>query len=86
VAIRKFNYYLKCHDGRLLYAEGACIEEAVQAAGVSLNDVKRHMPVEKILTEEEKAERVKKFQALKEKKAKEDKDKPLKKRGRPKKK
>ena len=68
---RQFKYYLKCHDGRLLYAEGPSVQEAAKAAGVSLSDIKRHMPVKSILTEAEKAEQAKKFKALKEKKAKE---------------
>lgn len=64
---RVFKYYIKCWDGRLLYAEGSTIEEAAKVAGVTMYDIKRHMPVAAIPTEEEKAERAKKFQALKEK-------------------
>jgi hypothetical protein len=65
---RQFKYSLKCHDGRLLYAVGSSVEEAAEAAGITLYDIKRHMPIAAIPTEEEKAERAKKFQALKEKK------------------
>jgi len=68
---RQFKYYLKCYDGRLLYAEGPSIQDAAKAAGVELSEIKRHMPVKSILTEAEKAEQAKKFKALKEKKAKE---------------
>jgi len=59
-----FLYYLKLWDGQLLHAEGCDPEEAAAAAGVAFAKVKRHMPVKKILTPEERAAQAAKFEAL----------------------
>lgn len=64
---RKFVYYLKLLDGRLLHAEGADPAEAARAAGVKLAEVKRHMPVDVVLTEEEIAARAQRFKMLRKK-------------------
>jgi len=65
--MRKFVYYLKLWDGQLLHAEGCSVEEAAQAAGVSMEEVKRHMPVRALLTQAELDARSKRFAALRAK-------------------
>ena len=64
---RKFRYYLKMADGRLLYAEGADVTEACRRARVKLENVRRHMPVKSILTDDEIKARRAKFDALRRK-------------------
>lgn len=61
---RKFLYYLKLRDGMLVYAEGHDPEEAFAAAGVTAAQVKRHMPVKALLTEEELEKARKRFDQL----------------------
>lgn len=75
-ARRKFLYYLKMRDGRLLHAEGESAEDAARAAGVEIAQVKRHMPVEALLTDEEIQKRAERFEMLrrKQKEAKTDED------------
>jgi len=68
---RKFLYYLKLHNSELLHAEGHNVTEACQAAGVKLSEVKRHMPVKALLSEEELAARAKRFDLLRQRKQKE---------------
>jgi hypothetical protein len=67
MAQRKFEYYLKLKDGRLLHAQGTSVEEAARAAGVSMAGVKRHMPVRALLTPAEIEARAKRFAALRAK-------------------
>ena len=62
--MRRFEYYLKLKDGRLLHAQGTSAEEAARAAGVKLAEVKRHMPVRALLTQAEIEARAKRFAAL----------------------
>jgi hypothetical protein len=50
---RRFRYYLKLYDGRMVYGEGESWEEAAKEARVKLADVKRCMPVEALKTPEE---------------------------------
>jgi hypothetical protein len=50
---RKFRYYMKLFDGRLVYGVGESIKEAAAAAGVIPNEIKRCMPVEALQTEAE---------------------------------
>lgn len=40
-----YRYHLKLNDGRLIYSDGADIAEAIRTAGVSADQVRRHMPV-----------------------------------------
>ena len=40
-----YRYHLKLNDGRLLYADGTTLEDAIRAAGVTAEQVRRHMPV-----------------------------------------
>lgn len=66
---RRYRYMMKLYDGRLLFAEGEEWEDAAKSLGLELSDVKRIMPVEAILTPEEKAkrdERLAKLRARKE--------------------
>jgi len=66
---RKYRYYLKLHNGQLLYGEGRDAAEATRDAGVTLAEVKRHMPVEALLTPEEIAARIARFAALRARQA-----------------
>jgi hypothetical protein len=68
-AQRRFVYYLKMQDGRLLHAEGESVEEAARAAGVKLADVKRHMPVRAIPTEAEREATARRIAEMKARKA-----------------
>ena len=63
-AARKFRYYLKLHSGKLIYGEGRDAAEAARDAGTTLEKVKRHMPVEALLTPAEIAARTARFAAL----------------------
>lgn len=62
---QRFVYYLKLRDGRLLYAEGESWQDASRSAGIAQHLVKRSMPVRRVLTEKEKAERKERIQKLK---------------------
>jgi len=66
---RKYCYYLKLWDGRLLHAEGCSAEDAARAAGVKLAEVKRHMPVRALLTPAEIEARAKRFAELRKREA-----------------
>lgn len=67
-AKRRFLYYLKMRNGRLIHAEGESAEDAAIAAGVKLRDVKRHMPVKALLTVEELRKRAERFEMLRNRK------------------
>jgi hypothetical protein len=71
---RRFEYYLKLKDGRLLHVEGTSAEDAARAAGVKLADVKRHMPVRALLTQAEIEARAKRFAALRAREARDELD------------
>lgn len=64
---RKFRYYLKLFDGRLLYGDGTDVAEACRRAHVKLENVRRHMPIKSILTDDEIKARRAKFDALRRK-------------------
>ena len=66
---RKFRYYLKLFDGRLLYGDGTDVAEACRSARVRLAQVRRHMPIKAILTDEERKQRAAKFDALRKRAA-----------------
>lgn len=62
---RKFRYHFRLHKGGpLRYGEGATVEEAARDAGVTMAQVKRHMPVEALLTPEERERRQQRFEML----------------------
>ena len=63
---QRFIYYLKLRDGRLLYAEGESWEGAARGIGIRADAIKRSMPVKRVLTEAEKAERAETFRKLRE--------------------
>jgi hypothetical protein len=64
---RRFNYYLKLFDGRLLHAMGVDALDAMRAARVHSSQVKRHMPIKALLTAEELAARAARFEMLRQK-------------------
>lgn len=67
---RKFRYHFRLHKGGpLRYGEGATVEEAARDAGVTMAQVKRHMPVEALLTAEEKERRQQRFEMLRRRQA-----------------
>lgn len=50
---RKFTYYLKLHNGRLVYSDGVDWQNAAREAGIAPAEVKRHMPTAALRTQEE---------------------------------
>lgn len=66
--MRQFLYMLKLNSGELHFVEAIGPEEAAAKLGLRLDNVKRHMPVKALLTEEEKAAMQQRFLELRKKK------------------
>ncbi len=65
---RKFEYSLRMRDGRYLRkCIGTSIEDAARRAGEDLAQVKRALPVRKVLTQAERDTRAQRFEQLRKK-------------------
>lgn len=71
---RRFLYYLKLRTGELVHVEGLDADDAIRAAGLTADKVKRHMPVKALLTAEEIARRDERLAKLRAKKEQEEND------------
>lgn len=52
--MKKFRYSLKLTNGKRVYGEGFNVEDAARDAKVSVVDIKRAMPITRVLTDDEK--------------------------------